>query len=42
MSRLKKLLGIGKGYLERLPPMDVQKLLRIVLMNFPYILIFYV
>ena len=42
MSRLQKLLGVGKGYLERLPPVDVHKLLRIVLMNFPYIVIFYV
>ena len=42
MSRLQKLPGIGKGYLERLPPMDVHKLLRIVLMNLPYIVIFYV
>ena len=23
MSRLQKLLGVGKGYLERLPPLDV-------------------
>ena len=42
MSRLQKLLGVGKGYLERLPPVDVHKLLRIVLMNLPYIVIFYV
>ena len=42
MSRLQKLLGVGKGYLERLPPVDVHKLLRVVLMNFPYIVIFYV
>ena len=42
MSRLQKLLGVGKGYLERLPPMDVHKLLRIILMNLPYIVIFYV
>ena len=42
MSRLQKLLGAGKGYLERLPPVDVHKLLRIALMNLPYILIFYV
>ena len=26
-SRLQKLLGVGKGYLERLPPVDVHKLL---------------
>ncbi len=26
MSRLQKLLGVGKGYLERLPPVDVHKL----------------
>ena len=42
MSRLQKLLGVGKGYLERLPPVDVHKLLRIVLMNLTYIVIFYV
>ena len=42
MSRLQKLLGVGKGYLERLPPVDVHKLLRIVLINLPYIVIFYV
>lgn len=42
MSRLQKLLGVGKGYLERLPPVGVHKLLRIVLMNLPYIVIFYV
>lgn len=42
MSRLQKLLGVGKGYLERLPPVDVHKLLRTVLMNLPYIVIFYV
>ena len=40
MSRLQKLLGVGKGYLERLPPVDVHKLLRIVLMNLTYIVIF--
>ena len=28
MSRLQKLLGVGKGYLERLPPVDVHKLLK--------------
>ena len=42
MSRLQKLLGVGKGYLERLPPVDVHKLLRIILLNLPYIMIFYV
>ncbi len=42
MSRLQKLLGVGKGYLRELPPVDVHKLLRVVLMNFPYIVIFYV
>ena len=42
MSRLQKLLGVGKGYLERLPPVDVHKLLRLILLNFPYIMIFYV
>ena len=42
MSRLQKLLGVGKGYLERLPPVDVHKLLRMVLMNLTYIVIFYV
>jgi len=42
MSRLQKLLGVGKGYLERLPPVDVHKLLRTVLMNLPFIVIFYV
>ena len=41
MSRLQKLLGVGKGYLERLPPVDVHKLLRIILLNLPYIMIFY-
>lgn len=40
MSRLQKLLGVGKGYLERLPPVDVHKLLRIILLNLPYIMIF--
>ena len=42
MSRLQKLLGVGKGYLERLPPVDVHKLLRLILLNLPYIMIFYV
>lgn len=40
MSRLQKLLGVGKGYLERLPPVDVHKLLRLILLNLPYIMIF--
>ena len=38
MSRLQKLLGVGKGYLERLPPVDVHKLLRLILLNLPYIM----
>lgn len=42
MSRLQKLLGVGKGYRERLPPVDVHKLLRLILLNLPYIMIFYV
>ncbi len=35
MSRLQKLLGVGKGYRERFPSVDVHKLLRLILLNLP-------
>lgn len=39
MSRLQKLLGVGKGYLERLPPVDVHKLLLVCFLSLLFFLL---